>query len=234
MTSSSATTPSTTDVALSVETPFQKSFESKLDALYEVSYLSENDKISSTNLPPINLYTTFSKQPSFSPIRSIRHLIRQSPHRVKEYVQSTRFDQHPIQVSKAKQFMTLQIPQEFPRQWISQGYTHLHCGAIRLADRKGFTHCGTHDFVRYQISRVPARIGTIETTLDARTVFVTFFPKLGFGRLDRLSILVETLIIGDPSLQEQLHKINSVCESLPPFDPNQYGNRRQEGHPGSP
>ncbi|PKI75282.1 hypothetical protein CRG98_004322 [Punica granatum] len=33
-----------------------------------------------------------------------------------EYVQSTRFDQHPIQASEAEQ-----IPPEFPRQWISQG-----------------------------------------------------------------------------------------------------------------
>ncbi|OWM72920.1 hypothetical protein CDL15_Pgr016552 [Punica granatum] len=209
MTTSSDTTPSTTDVTLSVETPFCKSFESKLDALYEVSYLSKDDKISSIDLPLINPYTAFSKQPSFSPIRSIRQLILQSPHRVKEYFQSTRFDQHPIQASEAEQFVTLHIPPEFPRQ-ISQGYTHLQFGAIRHAlsyhGRKGLpvvARMALLDtiFLEYQY----ACIGTIDTTFNVGTVFVTLFPNFNMALSDpRLltTLKVQLQITGAPQVQD--------------------------------
>ncbi|PKI67938.1 hypothetical protein CRG98_011534 [Punica granatum] len=80
----------TTDVTLLVETPSRKSFRHKLDALYEVSYLNEDDKISATDLPLINPYIALFKSTVFSPTISIQHLIRQSPHRVEECVQLTR------------------------------------------------------------------------------------------------------------------------------------------------
>lgn len=45
----------------------------------------------------LNPYAAFVNQrSSFSPIHSIRQLIRHTPKEEKEYVQSTWFDQHPI------------------------------------------------------------------------------------------------------------------------------------------
>jgi len=119
---------------------FRVSNASKIDYLYEVS-LSDEIKISETQLPLMNPYSAFAKpHSSFSPIRSIRQLIRQTPKEVKEYVQSSKFDQHPIPATKKEYFVTLQISLEFPGQWAQQGYSHVHYGAVRLAltfhDRK--------------------------------------------------------------------------------------------------
>jgi hypothetical protein len=37
----------------------------------------------------------------------------------KEYVQAFFFDQHKIPATSREQFVTLEIPSEFPGQWIS-------------------------------------------------------------------------------------------------------------------
>ena len=129
----------------------------------------------------MNPYSTFVKPTSsFSPIRSIRHLIRYTPKEVKEYVQSSKFDQHPILATEKEYFVTFPIPHEFPKQWIQQGYSHIHYGAVRLA----LTFHGRKDllvvarmtlfdikFLEYK----HACIGTVQTTLNARTVFVTLY-----------------------------------------------------------
>ncbi|PKI69429.1 hypothetical protein CRG98_010227 [Punica granatum] len=80
------------------ETPFRKSFGKKLDAPYEVSYLSDDYKIYA-DLPLINPCIDFSKSTTFLPIRSIQHLIRQSTHHVEEDVQSTRVHNHEQNLS---------------------------------------------------------------------------------------------------------------------------------------
>ncbi|PKI50937.1 hypothetical protein CRG98_028667 [Punica granatum] len=150
--------------------------------------------------------------PQRTPTTLIEELIRQSPHRVKEYVQSTRFDQHPIQASEVEQFVTLQIPPEFPRQWISQGNTHIHFGAIRLAlsyhGRKGLpvvARMALLDtrFLEYQ----HACKGTIETTLNAGTVFVTLFPNFNMAFSDPqllTALKVQLQITGAPQVQDSV------------------------------
>lgn len=71
---------------------FRTSHNSKINYLYEVS-LSDDTKIFETQLPLMNPYLAFAKPSScFSPIRSIRYLICQTPKKVKEYVQSSKFD----------------------------------------------------------------------------------------------------------------------------------------------
>jgi len=71
---------------------FRVSNASKIDYLYEVS-LSDETKISETQLPLMNPYSAFAKpNSSFSPIRSIGQHIHQTPKQVKEYVQSSKFD----------------------------------------------------------------------------------------------------------------------------------------------
>jgi len=175
----------------SASTPpeFRVSNASKIDYLYEVS-LSDETKISETQLPLMNPYSAFAKPTtSFSPIRSIRQLIHQTPKQVKEYVQSSKFDQHPIPATEKEYFVTLQIPPEFPRQWAQQGYTHVHYGAVRLAltfhGRKGLpvvARIALLDtrFLQYQ----HACIGTVQTTLNAGTVFVTLYPNFNIALSD--------------------------------------------------
>ena len=75
-------------------------------------------------------------------------------------------------------------------QWQSQGYTHFHFGAIRLAlsyhGRKGLpvtTNLALLDtrYLCYQ----DACIGTIETTLNAGTTFFTLFPNFNIALSDK-------------------------------------------------
>ncbi|PKI44151.1 hypothetical protein CRG98_035444 [Punica granatum] len=114
------------------------------------------------------------------------------------------------EASEAEQFVTLQIPLEFSRQWISPGYTHLHFGVIRLAliyhGRKGLhvvAHMALLDtrFLEYQ----HACIGTIETTLNMETIFVTLFPNFNMALSDSwllTALKVQLQIIGAPQVQD--------------------------------
>ncbi|KAK9047700.1 hypothetical protein V6N11_053536 [Hibiscus sabdariffa] len=112
--------------------PKLKSHSSKkISSLYEVEY-SEDNKVQPTQLPVINPYLAYQKS-STSIIRSIKSLIHTQSKYVKEYVQSSRFDKHYITGSTTEQFVTLEIPSEFPKGWMEAGYSHIHFGAIRFA-----------------------------------------------------------------------------------------------------
>ncbi|KAL5975650.1 hypothetical protein ACLOJK_019976 [Asimina triloba] len=85
-------------------------------------------------------------------------------------------------LSVIKTFVTLQIPKEFPASWIKEGYTHLHFGAVRLAltfhGRKGLPVAAKialldSRFTNYQ----HARVGMMQTTLNAGTGFMTLYPN---------------------------------------------------------
>ena len=156
---------------------------SKLDYLYEVSV--EPEVVNPTSLPLINPYTVFTKK-SFSPSRVIKSLIQYHPKGIKEYIQASKIDQHPIPATKKEQFITLHIPDDFSLQWRQQGYTHIHFGAIRISlsfhGRKGLpvvARVALLDtrFTQYQ----HACIATVETTLNAGTVFVTLFPNFNMS-----------------------------------------------------
>ena len=119
-------------------------------------------------------------------IRSIKTLIKQPSRVAKEYVQASSFDQHKIPATSREQFVTLEIPTEFPGQWISQGYTHIHFGAIRLAlsyhGRKGLPVAARlalldTRYLEYQ----HACIGSLETTLNCGTTVVTFYPNFNMA-----------------------------------------------------
>ncbi|XLT89979.1 hypothetical protein HN873_011654, partial [Arachis hypogaea] len=49
---------------------------------------------------------------------------------VKEVIQTSRLQQCGLQATSAEQYVTIEIPQELIREYLSQGYTHLHLGAI--------------------------------------------------------------------------------------------------------
>ncbi|KAL4353393.1 hypothetical protein GQ457_06G039960 [Hibiscus cannabinus] len=152
----------------------------KISSLYEVEY-SEDNKIQPTQLPVVNPYLAYQKPPT-SLIRSIKSLIHASPKGPKEYVQSSSFDKHYITGLAAEQFVTLEIPSDFPKGWMEAGYSHIHFGAVRLA----LSYHGSEGkpvvarialldtrYLKYQ----DACIGTVEATMNSGLVMVTFFPN---------------------------------------------------------
>ncbi|KAK8563661.1 hypothetical protein V6N12_035804 [Hibiscus sabdariffa] len=166
----------------------------KISSLYEVEY-SEDNKIQPTQLPIVNPYLAYQKS-STSIIRSIKSLIHAPSKSVKEYVQSSRFDKHYITGSATEQFVTLEIPSEFPKGWIEAGYSHIHFGAIRLAlnyhgveGRPVVARIALLDtrYLKYQ----DACIGTVEATMNNGLVMVTLFPNF-------------TMALEDPNLMDAL------------------------------
>ncbi|KAF4378007.1 hypothetical protein G4B88_004614 [Cannabis sativa] len=161
--SSSQLSTHTTPVSmpLTARPSLRRSSASKLDALYEVSYLSDD--------------------------------------------------------GKQEQLVTLQIPPEFPQQWIDQGLTHIHFGAVRLAlthhRRKGLPVCARIILLDTRMRKFQhASIGTLEATLNAGTVIVTFYPNFCMSLRDKRlldALKVQLQIVGidqDPdSLGSTLH-----------------------------
>ncbi|KAK5826264.1 hypothetical protein PVK06_021180 [Gossypium arboreum] len=100
--------PSASSTPLSLlDFPLKSHSAKKISSLYEIEYLSEDDKVQPTDLPTVNPYNAYRKS-AFSLVKSIRTLIKE-------------------------QFVTLEIPAEFSAEWKRVGYTHIHFGAIRLA-----------------------------------------------------------------------------------------------------
>nr|GFB36148.1 zinc finger, CCHC-type, viral movement protein [Tanacetum cinerariifolium] len=125
---------------------------------------------------------SFTK-PTSSITKRVKQLIGSTPNRqIKEFVQTSKFDSHQLPSFQVEHLVSLSLPSDLPRHCLAQGYTHIHFGAIRLAltfhGRKGlpaYSRIALLDtrFVEYQ----HACIGTIQTTLNAGTIFVTFYPK---------------------------------------------------------
>ena len=182
----------------------------RLDYLYEISHVPEDSKIPNADFPIVNPYTVFNKpQSSFK--KTHKKIIGPShPSTVKEYVQVSKFDRFNIPTSENENFITLALPREFVIPWQKQGYTHLHFGAIRLAltfhERKGL-HVASRillldsRFLEYQ----NAVIGTVQTTLNAGTVFVTLFPNFNMPLKDPHlcdAFMVQVQITGASQVQD--------------------------------
>ncbi|KAK8999792.1 hypothetical protein V6N11_065288 [Hibiscus sabdariffa] len=166
----------------------------KVASLYEIDYYEEGE-IQPTELPLVNPYLAYQKS-SFSPLKSIKSLIHTPSKTVKEYVQSSRFDSCPITGSAQEQWVTLEIPAEFPRRWIETGYSHIHFGAIRLSlnyhgveGKPVVARIALLDtrYLKYE----DACIATVEATMNNGLIMVTLFPNF-------------TMALADPNLMEAL------------------------------
>ncbi|KAK5842500.1 hypothetical protein PVK06_004866 [Gossypium arboreum] len=110
--------------------------------------------------------------------------------------------------SSLEQFVTLEIPAEFPVEWKRAGYTHIHFGAIRIAlnyhgtTRKPVvTRIALLDF-RY-LEYQNACIATIEATLNSGLVMVTLFPNFTMALADpnlTIALKVRIQIAGAPQV----------------------------------
>ena len=162
---------------------------SKLEYLYEFEHIPDEHKVPLTDLPLLNPYSTFLKPPSSfkTTVQKLIHTPR--PSSVKEYIQASKFDQCFIPATEEEQLIKLDIPNFFVPQWIHQGYTHLHFGAIRIAltfhGKKGLpmvSRIALLDtrFVKYE----HAYIATVQTTLNTGTVLLTFYPNFNMPLKD--------------------------------------------------
>ena len=91
----------------------RKSTANRLDHLYEISHIPKDSKIPITDFSIVNPYTMFDKpQASFK--KSIKKFLGPShPSTVKEYVQTSKFDQFNIPASETENFITFALPREF-------------------------------------------------------------------------------------------------------------------------
>ena len=91
----------------------RKSTANRLDYLYEISHVLEDSKIPIIDFLIVNPYTVFDK-PQVSFKKSIKKLLGPSQSStIKEYVQTSKFDQYNISASETKNFITLALPREF-------------------------------------------------------------------------------------------------------------------------
>ncbi|MED6198988.1 hypothetical protein PIB30_071769 [Stylosanthes scabra] len=110
----------------------KKTLSDKIDNLVEITHVPEDVKIPDLQKPLINPYTFYHRQKR-SAITNIRHLITRNPSPpVKEIVQSSSLQQCGLQATTSEQYVTIEIPQDLIREYLSQNYTHLHLGAVRL------------------------------------------------------------------------------------------------------
>ncbi|KAK6786291.1 hypothetical protein RDI58_014816 [Solanum bulbocastanum] len=113
-------------------------------------------------------------------------LVKQNPKGVNEYVAAVKPDQHPILAKQEEQFITLQMPKDFPLQWKSLGFSHIHFGAFIVALTYHGRKC---------------------QPVVARTAFVTIFPNFNISLQDPyltevLKILVQ--ILGAPQARDAI------------------------------
>ena len=107
-----------------------RTLSNKIENLVEYTHIPQNAQITETSVPLLNPYNIFKRKKSMSTImtRLVSH--RSLP--VKEYIQSTGLDNCLIPATTAEQYVDLEIGQSMIDQWINEGYSHLHIGAIRL------------------------------------------------------------------------------------------------------
>ena len=141
-----------------------------------------------TDLPILNPYYSYIK-PKNRLSTTIKSLIPSKQPQVKEYVQASSFDQHPLFATQKEQLVPISIPDHLPPLWLKEKFTHIHFGYVRLAltfhARKGLATTARIALLDTRFSDYQqACIGTVETTLNAGTVLITLFPNFNMALPD--------------------------------------------------
>ena len=117
--------PSTLDVSTiaarpsfsSPSTPKMKeSTSSKYDYFYEITHVPKANQVEDSYLPLLNPYKAFKHFSSFSSI--VKKIVSPKFQIPKEYILSTKFDQCILPSGPQEHFVLIEIPSEFPSQWI--------------------------------------------------------------------------------------------------------------------
>ncbi|KAH0725178.1 hypothetical protein KY284_001043 [Solanum tuberosum] len=104
------------------------------------------------------------------------------------------------------------MPEDFPRQWKSLGFTHIHFGAVRVAltyyGRKGQPVVARLSFLDTRFYEYQhENLGTLEITLNAGTVFVTIFPNFNMSLQDPYlteALKIQVQILGAPQARDAI------------------------------
>ncbi|CAG7906488.1 unnamed protein product [Brassica rapa] len=187
-----------------------RSSSSKIDSLYEIEYVP-GDQLPETTLPLVNPYEYFTKKPSAFSVKGVHDLIKPSSSRkVMEYVQFSKFSSCQVPATEEEQFISLNIPETLPRLWQQQGYTHLHFGVVRIGltlhARKSLPVIARIALIDFRLKFYQqACIGTVQTTLNAGTIFITLFPNFNVSLQDPnlLKTLKVQLQLVGASMQEK-------------------------------
>ncbi|KAK4727223.1 hypothetical protein R3W88_032140 [Solanum pinnatisectum] len=103
----------------------------KMHMLPTLDVIPNVNLMSSIYLPLLNLYFTFAEK-TFFPWLKFRSLYQQKPKGVREYIAASKLDQHPILATQKEQFITLQISEDFPKQYNKYQYANLGTTKIIL------------------------------------------------------------------------------------------------------
>ncbi|KAI9121239.1 hypothetical protein K1719_008272 [Acacia pycnantha] len=107
----------------------KRTLASKVENLIEVTHHPDSP-IGDTELPFLSPYSFYHRTNTFT--SSIRTLMRTRRPHAKEVVQSSKLEQYALPAIPQEQYSTIEISLDLIDLWKSQGYTHIHFGAIRL------------------------------------------------------------------------------------------------------
>ncbi|KAI9127922.1 hypothetical protein K1719_000915 [Acacia pycnantha] len=153
----------------------KRTLSNKIENLIEVTHHPDGN----TELPLMSPYSYYHRTNTFS--SSIRSLIRTRRPDVKEVVQSTRLEQCTLPATAQEQYSTIEIGEDLIDKWKSEGYTHLHFGAIRLVltlhGRKGLPVTAKVALLDSTYKKYyDSLIGALLTTLSNGSVILTIQP----------------------------------------------------------
>ncbi|KAM7489723.1 hypothetical protein LguiB_027207 [Lonicera macranthoides] len=188
--SSSSKTLTPTESFRSSESFRSNSSSKNIESLYEITHLPV-EQIPETKLTITNPYHVFQKPSSESFTKRVRQLVSSDKSKlpVKEFVQCTPFDSLFVKSGHEEQFFTVPISPDISRLALSQGYTHMHFGAIRFAvtfhGRKGLHEVARIALVDSRLTNYQqAILGNVQATLNAGTVFFTLYPNFNIPLSD--------------------------------------------------
>ncbi|KAM0062072.1 putative viral movement protein [Helianthus debilis subsp. tardiflorus] len=124
-------------------------------------------------------------------------------------MQTSKFDSQQPPTTTCEHLILLTLPSNLPRICLSRGYTHIHFGAIRLVlTFHGRKRLPTLSRITLFDTRIVeyqhACIGTIQTTLNTRTFFVTFYPNFNIPLNDPsllIALKAQIQISGTPQVK---------------------------------
>ncbi|KAK0572751.1 hypothetical protein LWI29_036671 [Acer saccharum] len=206
------TTPSTaslgpTRLSSTVSLPpptIQRTQSNRIQDLVEYTHIPASAQINETTLPLLNPYNIFKRNKSLA--TRLTRLIHTRPLPINEYVQSTGLDKCLISSSPNEQYVTLTIVQDMIDQWLKDGYSHFHIGAVRiilsLHGKKGLpvtARLALLNTIYTQYEHVV--IGTCLSTLYDGSISLTYYPNFNIPLRDQnlhKCLKIQVQILGAP------------------------------------
>ncbi|KAK2634646.1 hypothetical protein Ddye_029438 [Dipteronia dyeriana] len=195
-----------TPVRLSSAVSIRQAQTNKIQNLVECTHIPESAQINETSLPLLNPYTVFKRSKSLS--RRVTALVQHRSPPIKEYVQSTTLDNCLVPAFTDEQYVDLEIGQPLIDQWVKEGYSQLHIGAIRIVltlhRRKGLPVTARIALLNTIYKEYEhAVIGTYLSTLHTGSISLTYYPNFNIPLRDQNlhnCLKVQLQVAGEPMM----------------------------------